>query len=150
MFHNILVATDGSATAERALAEAIDLAQAYRARLTVIYVVPPTPATTYRVPVNMEQLRGEMEAEGKQILARAVERIPDDVSVTTRLRHGHAGEEILSELDEGGHDLVVLGSRGRGRAKSNLLGSVGGHVHFGTPVAMLVIHPDESAGDGGD
>jgi nucleotide-binding universal stress UspA family protein len=149
MFHNILVATDGSTPAERALAEAIDLAQAYRARLTVIYVVPPTPAPTYRVPVDLAQLRGEMEAEGKQILAAAVERIPDDVSVTTRLRHGHAGEEILSELDEGGHDLVVLGSRGRGRARSNLLGSVGGHVHFGARIAMLVIHPDESAGGGG-
>jgi nucleotide-binding universal stress UspA family protein len=144
VFHNILLATDGSATAERALGESIDLAQAYRARLTVIYVVPPTPATTFRAPVNAEQLRQDMEEEGKQILGRAVERVPADVSVTSRLRHGHAGEEILSELDEGAYDLVVLGSRGRGRAKSNLLGSVGGHVHFGTRVAMLIIHPDDA------
>jgi nucleotide-binding universal stress UspA family protein len=143
VFHNILLATDGSATAERALGEAIDLAQAYRARLTVIYVVPPTPATTFRAPVNVEQLRRDMEEEGKRILGGAVERVPDHVSVTSRLRHGHAGEEILSELDEGAYDLVVLGSRGRGRAKSNLLGSVGGHVHFGTRVAMLVIHPED-------
>ena len=148
MFHNILVATDGSPTAERALAEAIDLAQAYRARLTVVYVVPPTPSTTLRAPVNIEQLGRELEEEGKRILAGAVTRVPDDVSVTSRLRHGHAGEEILSELDEGAYDLVVLGSRGRGRAKSNLLGSVGGHVHFGAHVAMLVIHPDDGAGAG--
>jgi nucleotide-binding universal stress UspA family protein len=143
MFQNLLLATDGSATAERALGEAIDLAQAYRSRLTVIYVVPPTPSGTYRVAVNLEQLRRGMEEEGKQILARALERVPNDVSVTSRLRHGHPGDEILSELEEGGYDLVVLGSRGRGRAKSNLLGSVGGHVHFGTRVAMLVIHPDD-------
>ena len=71
----------------------------------------------------------------------AADAAPQDISITTRVRMGHAGEQIVAEAEEGGHDLVVLGSRGRGRLASTLLGSVGGDVHFHLHVPLLVVHP---------
>ena len=49
----------------------------------------------------------------------------------------------MSALDEGGYDLIVLGSRGRGRMASTLFGSVGAAVHFHARVPMLIVHPLE-------
>ena len=48
MFHNILVAIDGSPDSDRALTQAIDLAEAEHARLTIFsaVVTPPAPPTS--------------------------------------------------------------------------------------------------------
>ena len=50
MFHNILVAVDGSPDAEQALTQAIDLAESEHARLTLITAVCQLPATAYGAP----------------------------------------------------------------------------------------------------
>ena len=39
--------------------------------------------------------------------------LPDDVAPHTVRRRGHPGEEIVAELERGGYDLLVLGSRRR-------------------------------------
>ena len=48
----------------------------------------------------------------------------------------------MAELERGGYDLLVLGSRGRGRAQANLLGSVDTHVHYHADAAILSIKGD--------
>jgi nucleotide-binding universal stress UspA family protein len=152
MFRNILVAIDESATAWRALADAIDLAQALHARLTVLSVVPGLPPFAYRAGIDVAELEQEAERETERLLGRAVESVPAGVSVTSRLRHGPPAREILHEIDEGGHDLVVMGSRGRGRVRSNLLGSVGGDVHYHAHIPMLIVHDDveETSSEAGE
>jgi nucleotide-binding universal stress UspA family protein len=143
VFRDILVAIDGSRAAARALEEAGEMAQAMNARLTLISVAPQIPGLAYRAGVNVGAMEREAETETDKILREAVASLPDDLPVTTVLKHGHAGEEIVKQIESGGHDLVVLGSRGRGRVASNLLGSVGADVHFHTRAAMLVVYPDE-------
>jgi nucleotide-binding universal stress UspA family protein len=145
MFRNILVAFDGSATSKAALEVAIDLAQRLRSRLTVISVSPEIPGYAYRAAIDVEALRSEVESETERLLREAVESVPDDVPVTSVLKHGRAGEEIVAQIEAGGHDLLVSGSRGRGRVATNLLGSVNAHVFFHRHIPMLVIPPREDA-----
>lgn len=152
MYHDILVAVDTSPTARRALEHATQLAQALNARLTVLSVVVPLPAFVYRAGVDVSSLQAEAEREAQELVRAAAEAVPDDISITTRVRHGHAGEEIVRQAKEGGNDLVVLGSRGRGRLASNLLGTVAGSVHFHLHAPLLVVHPhgeDEEDAPGG-
>jgi nucleotide-binding universal stress UspA family protein len=141
MFRNILVALDGSETAQRALDHAIELAEALNARLTVISIVPPIPGYAYRAGIDLEALGSEAEEETQKLLREALEGVPDDLPVTTVLKHGHAGEEIVNQIDTGEHDLIVMGSRGLGRVTSNLFGSVGGYVHYHAHIPMLIVHP---------
>jgi nucleotide-binding universal stress UspA family protein len=145
MFRNILVALDQSRTSQRALAEATDLAEALNARLTIISVAPPVPPYAYRAGVDVGALEKEVEEETEKTMREAVEGLPKDLPVTTVIKHGHPGEEIVKQIEAGDHDLVAMGSRGLGRVSANLFGTVGGYVHFHarTSTAMLVIHPEQ-------
>jgi nucleotide-binding universal stress UspA family protein len=151
VFLRILVAIDGSKHAERALLEAVDLAQRNSATLTVMSCVPDLSAwvvggTGYGGGVGFESLAKQSEREYQQLLDKAVNALPHDLSVTKVLRHGRAGEEILGQLRAGEHDLVVLGSRGRGEVRSLLLGSVSHQVLNASPSAVLVVHAQEGPG----
>ena len=143
MFRNILTAIDGSATAGRAFDAAAELASSLNARLTVISVAPEVSSGAYRAPIDLQTLRAEVERETEQLLREAVDRLSPDLPVTKILMQGDAGKRIVEQLEAGNHDLLVMGSRGRGRIASNLLGSVAAHVFFHTRVPMLVIQPDE-------
>ena len=142
MFRNILVAVDGSAHADRALNEAIDIARGSHAKLTII-----TGAAEPRVASMIALSAGAAAALGPsllqhadRVLRAAVERVPDDVSVTTVLTEEPIRPAILKRIEEGGHDLVVMGSRGRGTVRSAVLGSVSHHVLHHSPVPVLVVH----------
>jgi nucleotide-binding universal stress UspA family protein len=80
-----------------------------------------------------------------RVLRRAVERVPEDVSVTTVLTEHPIRPAILKRIEEGGHDLVVMGSRGRGAVRSAVLGSVSHYVLHHSPVPVLVVHSDAPA-----
>ena|SRR5436305_1851968 len=142
MFHDILVAIDGSPTAQRALEHAIDLADALHARLTILTVAPEVPGFARGAPVDVAALERAAEQEADERVRAAVDLVPDTVSVTHIVRRGSAAKEILAASQEGNYDLLVMGSRGRSRLATNMLGSVARDVHYGTTLPMLVVHPE--------
>jgi nucleotide-binding universal stress UspA family protein len=147
MFHNILVCVDGSAHAERALTEAIDLADAERSRLTILTSVqrPPYWASTPSTAVGIESLSGELEEEATATLRAAVDRVPPSIPVTQILSRGPIREALMEHVRSGRHDLLVMGSRGRGALSASVLGSVSHFALNHSPVPVLIIHADEEA-----
>jgi nucleotide-binding universal stress UspA family protein len=145
MFHNILVAVDGSPDADLALTEAIDLAESEHTRLTLFTAVSQPPATAYVAGgEEVGKLFEDAHANAEAILRRARERVPDDLSVTTVLSERPIRAALMSEIAEGVHDLVVVGSRGRGAVRAALLGSTSHYVLHHSPVPVLIVHADRS------
>jgi nucleotide-binding universal stress UspA family protein len=144
MFRNILVAVDASAHADEALAQAIDLAESERARLTLMTGVVRPPATAYwgwAGPLAV-QLADEASTHAASILATARDRVPDDLPVTTILAAAPIRTALIDQLELGHHDLIVMGSRGRGALRSAVLGSVSHYVLNHSPVPVMIVHAD--------
>jgi nucleotide-binding universal stress UspA family protein len=149
MFRNVLVAIDGSPDADQALREAIDLASSEHARLTLFTSVNMPPPVVYAGIGGdvATKLTKESEAEAEGILRAARDRVPDEVSVTTVMSKVPARPGLLGELEQGRHDLVVMGSRGRGALRSALLGSVSHYVLHHSPVPVLIVHAESPSAD---
>src|SRR4051794_14424075 len=147
MFHNILVAVDGSQHADRALAHAIDLADREHARLTLFTAVVQLPAGAFfgasgdAVSVMFQ----DVEAQAEAILRRARDRVPEHMSVTTVLSTDRVEPALIRQIKTGHHDLVVMGSRGRGAVRSALLGSVSHYVLHHSPVPVLIVHAEKAS-----
>lgn len=145
MFRNILVAVDGSPDADLALSEAIDLAESERSRLTVLTATSQPPATAYMAAgEEVGRLIEDALAEAEAILRRARERVPDDLPVTTVLSQKPIRTALMTQIASGAHDLVVVGSRGRGAIKAALLGSTSHYVLHHSTVPVLIVHADRS------
>jgi nucleotide-binding universal stress UspA family protein len=146
MFRNVLVAIDGSPDADQALLQAIDLAASEHARLTLFSSINMPPSVAYAGMSGevVSNLTKDAEAEAERILRTALQRVPDDVSATTVMSHTPARPALSGQLEHGGHDLIVMGSRGRGALRSALLGSVSHYVLHHSPVPVLIVHAETS------
>jgi nucleotide-binding universal stress UspA family protein len=141
MFHRLLIAFDDSPSAERALAEAVELAQANHAGLTLLTVAPDVHDMVLGYaapPASFEDVRHQIELGFHAMLEAAADKVPADLPVRKLLRRGDAAQAILHEARSGNHDLIVMGSRGRGGLRSLLLGSVSHRVLQASPVPVLV------------
>lgn len=154
MFRDILVAVDGSAHAERALEEAIELARATGAALTLATVAPElsawflegaglpppvNPAAGVPLPTDLAQRREQLTREYHEILDRAQTRVPEGMNASTVLLEGRVGEAIIERIRAAGHDLVAMGSQGHGELRSMVLGSVSHEVLHESPVPVLIV-----------
>ena len=142
--HPLLVAVDDSRTADLALSAAVTASRRDHAAITLLAVVPNLVAEARRWIMTAgapdpAALQDEADAEGQRILRETAARIPDDIPVTTIIRHGKPGPEIVAEAADRDYDAILVGARGVGRVGA-LLGSVSAYVvgHAGT--AVFVAH----------
>jgi nucleotide-binding universal stress UspA family protein len=153
MFRSVLVAFDGSPDADRALDHAIDIAGCANATLTIFSAVPAPPSLAYATPGAgaLADLGEKAHEETETIVRAALERVPDSVGARTVVKDAPERPALIEQIESGGHDLVVMGSRGRGAVRSALLGSVSQHVLHHTRIPVLIVRADESApvGDAG-
>ena len=147
MFRNILVCVDGSAHAERALSEAIDLATAERSRLTILTAIPRPPywACNPVTAAGLEPPAKDLANEAKAVLRAAVDRVPEEIPLTKILTHEPIREALMARIKSGEHDLVVMGSRGRGALTASLLGSVSHYALNHSEVPVLIVHAENEA-----
>ena len=146
MFSSILVAVDQSEHARAAVGVAVDIARADRAALTLMtvynsklsWLVTMTPEGISQQTI--EDIVDTTRTEAQATLDEACALVPSDIEAYALLVHGRPAEAILEEAECAGHDLVVVGSRGRGGAASLPLGSVSHHVLHHSHVEVLVVN----------
>jgi nucleotide-binding universal stress UspA family protein len=138
----ILVATDGSEEAQLASTTAADLAEKTNSELHVLTVGPDYPL--YELPehpAEFEDVLRENRRRAKEVLEQQAKRIEESGGTVkeTHLLEGRADEEIVELAEEIGAGLIVMGSRGHGRLRRTLLGSVSDAVvrHAHCPVTIV-------------
>jgi nucleotide-binding universal stress UspA family protein len=141
MFSSIVVGTDGSKTADRALARALELARLTGGRLHVVSAYAPAPAKVSGGAPASEaaewSVGPDFEVEG--VLERAGGRARSEgVEITAHSPKGDPADAILAVAKEIDADLIVLGSRGMQGAR-RVLGSVPNKVSHHAPCDVLIV-----------
>jgi nucleotide-binding universal stress UspA family protein len=131
IFHKILVPTDFSADAERAVRVGSELSRLYLAPMTIIHIYDPVayPLPDGYVLFTPAQL-SRMWAEFETRLALAAKAAWESGAVQpeTRLLQGITEAEIVRFARDSGYDLIVMGTHGRTGIGRLLLGSVAARV----------------------
>jgi nucleotide-binding universal stress UspA family protein len=144
MYQRILVPIDGSDTSERALREAIKLANG-KAQLRLLHVVEevyPLDAEGYAF-IDYAALRDVARSSGERLLAKAGELASQaGAAVETSLLEAE-GERVANVIDAEARnwpaDLIVIGSHGRSGFSRLLFGSVAEGVVRGASVPVLLV-----------
>jgi len=129
VYRSIVVGTDGSETAQRAVAAAADLARLAGAALELVSAYEPANP------------REDLDAT----LAGAVERLAGSgLVVRTHAREGDPADAILDVAEEQDADLIVVGNKGRTGARRFLLGSVPNKISHYAPCSVLIVRTAEA------
>jgi nucleotide-binding universal stress UspA family protein len=142
MFHQILVALDGSKISDKALETAIDEARVWKAPVHAIYVVETGLFSSLPMDNTWEIMYSMLEKEGDKALSTAREKAEKQgVKIEAVIRQGHAGNEIVRAAKETGADLVIVGSHGKSEVDRLLLGSVSSFVVTNCATNVMVVRP---------
>ena len=142
----VAVGYDGRAEARLALSLALDLARAGKAALRIICVNPPLPPTPAGAPdVGLTTLIPATRQAHQEVLDEASAAAEADVRCEPLLLDGEPSETLLAQTERG-VDLLVLGSRGYGRARQVLLGGVSHRLAHGAACPVLIV-PQGTAGE---
>ncbi|ELZ71112.1 universal stress protein [Haloferax sp. Atlit-10N] len=146
MYREILVPTDGSRAAERAIDHALDLAKTYDARIHALYVVDTSIYTSLDAgaDVVIDALEREGDAATRHVREAGEEA---GIDVQAEVVTGTAYRSIREYIDDHDIDLVVMGTHGRTGLSHYLLGSVTERVVRTSPVPVLTIRLDDEDED---
>ena len=142
VYSNIVVGTDGSEPAWRAVTHAVGLAKATGAALHVVQGVPRPmhEAGLAGVPVTPPSMQESVDTF-KAFLDAQVEPL-DHEPLSVEVREGNAADVLMDVADEVDADVIVVGSRGMSGAKRFVLGSVPNAVSHHARCAVLIVKTD--------
>lgn len=142
-FQNILVPIDGSQTSLVAVDKAVELAQAFNSKITVVQVMTLDPyiAAEYITAAQTNDLIERARTSIQQNLDEAKKRFEAaGVQVETQLLEGQVvNTEIAKAAKTLGADLIVIGSHGRTGFKKFFLGSVAQSILGQAEIPVLVV-----------
>lgn len=145
MYAKIMVPTDGSATADKALDEAVRLAQLTGGSIRLLHVVDPLEhlAGLETAALYLRDLTPTLIKAGEELLAKAKENITAaGVMVETELSESpgaRVAEVIIDRAQHWGADLIVLGTHGRRGFERVMLGSDAEQVVRISPLPVLLV-----------
>ncbi|AWB28702.1 universal stress protein [Halococcoides cellulosivorans] len=136
MIDTVVLTTDGSASADRAVRVALDLADRFDATIHALYVVD-----TVEVEASPKQVREDLHEalldSGHDALDALQERT--DSQIETVVREGEPTDEICAYADEIDADVIATGTRGRHGEHALLLGSVAESVVRRATMPVLTV-----------
>jgi nucleotide-binding universal stress UspA family protein len=147
MVSKILVPTDGSKTAQKAIRYAVDLAKQLNASVVVLSVIDNRSLVAQTIPafdtpVNVTESVDDYLREAAREYAAEIEKLCDKSGVRweTVISKGHPVDEIAKEAKKSKADLIVMGSHGRSALAAAVLGSIAyGVIHNETRVPVLIV-----------
>lgn len=143
MYKHLLIATDGSELASKAVEQGIALAKSLGARVTAVFV---TESWATKVPGEMavgfpiDAYEKSCDENAKQVLAAASASakqagVPIDLQ---HVRDQFPADGIIAQAKASGCDLIVMASHGRRGISRLLLGSQANQVVTHSSVPVLV------------
>lgn len=143
MYKHLLIATDGSELAEKALTQGIALAKAIGARVSVVTVTEPWHAfaageATVSFPIDEYE---EGTTKWVSAVLSHAEKVGRDAGVTCGTVHEkdkHPAEGIIEASERLGCDLIVMASHGRRGLSRMLLGSQANQVVTQSSCPVLI------------
>lgn len=147
MITTILVPTDGSETARKAVEYSAGLAKQTQAKVILISVIDKSALVAQTIPAEASLTHLAQPIE--EYLEKAAAVYLDEarkickkkgIQAAKVVRKGHPVEEIMGEAEKSGADLIVIGSHGKSAITSAVLGSVTfGIIHKDTKIPVLVV-----------
>ena len=150
-YRHVMIATDGSRAALDAARQAITIAGAFHAKLSVIAVL-----NTYAfLSEQAGAFTADLIQEEQTFLCQSVEDIARRArqagiqSVETDVIDGTPGPMLVSAADQRGVDLIVAGSHGRNLIERLLIGSTSEYLvtHAHCPVLVVRPTPEEAGAE---
>src|SRR5215469_12516669 len=117
MYTHILIPTDGSELAGKAVQHGVALAKRIGAKVTMLTVLPPTMITTDREMIEIRKARRQKQLDAVAMQAAGV------ACETIRVEHDDPYRAIIDTADSKGCDLIVMASHGRRGISAIVLGS---------------------------
>lgn len=142
----ILLATDGSPSAQSATAEAIELAKAtgWTLHVLTLWRTPTLTSSGYAPVMYLPEVEAEAE-HAAETARRAVALAREaGLDATSEVREGVAAAEVCAVAAERGVRLIVMGAHGWGTFKRLVFGSVSTTVMHGAPCPVLIVRMTES------
>ena len=146
MFSKILIATDASAASNRALKMAAQLAARHDAELLIVHVIRDMqlPPDIREVP-ELESFNHTREDILRRIAettlkgAKAIAEKAGAKKIQSAIGTGDPATSVIGFGKRRNIDLIVIGTRGLGKIKGALLGSVSRKVTNNTDINCLVV-----------
>jgi nucleotide-binding universal stress UspA family protein len=143
-YKRIMVATDGSRPARKAVETGIDIAKLSGAKIYAVYVVVPTTHSARDFgweKAAMEHFRNE----GKRATGFVEETAKAaGIEVESVLLEGHPADEIVKFAEQNDIEMIVMGTLGKTGLDRFLLGSVAENVVRHSKIPVLVVRGENS------
>ena len=148
MYRTIVVGTDGSSTADKAVDVAGELARACGAAVHLVTAYRPVRAAALAGAAAMSTpmpapawLGDDERVAAEEVVRRAGERLAQaGVSASSVARLGEPADALLAMAEEVEADLIVVGNRGMTGVRRYLLGSVADRVAHHAPCSVHIAH----------
>ncbi len=143
MYANILIATDGSELAGKAVQDGIALAKRIGAKATVLTVSPPfhiftTDTQMIEDTPTQYQVRMQKHTEIILVAAASAAHAAGVACETVHVEHEHPYRAIIDTAGSKGCDLIVMASHGRRGISAIVLGSETVKVLTHSKIPVLV------------